>query len=139
MPRRMTSHDTSTRPGKSSQPRRLEDLEKSELIQAIKMVPDLDLVPFVASVAHSIGLNYPLKNQDDLKQLFQDRSQIVFEGHRISWKHVCKYFREEFFPVQDEQHLLSLVRIALAMRQQEFFAIPKEWKQVQNVGGKKNG
>ena len=91
-------------------------MEKLCLVEAIKLVPDLDFVAWVLHQARALKLKYPVRQPAALKPLFGGEERIRFEGHVMNWKQASSYLRKEYFPIEDEATLVRVVQIALAAR-----------------------
>lgn len=100
----------------ASYPQCLPDVEKDCLIEAIKLVPDLDFVAWVLHQARVLKLKFPVKQLAALKPLFGGEERIRFEGHVMNWKQVSSYLQKEYFPIEDEAKLIRIAQIALAAR-----------------------
>jgi hypothetical protein len=99
-----------------SYPKYLPDVEKLCLVEAIKLVPDLDFVAWVLHQARALKLKFPVRQLAALKPLFGGEERIRFEGHVMNWKQVSTYLRKEYFPIEDEATLVRIVQTALAAR-----------------------
>lgn len=97
-------------------PKCLPDVEKDCLVEAVKLVPDLDFVAWVLHQARALKLKFPVRQLAALKPLFGGEERIRFEGHVMNWKQVSSYLHKEYFPVEDEAALVRIVQIALAAR-----------------------
>jgi hypothetical protein len=86
------------------------DFDVMEL--AMGTVPEVRLCALVLKWMRAGSLQYPVKSVDEIVRAFPHK-KFVGAGHEIDAESIRKFMAPEYFPIEDEGHLLSRTYLAL--------------------------
>jgi hypothetical protein len=78
----------------------------------IGQVPELRICAYMLKHARAVGLEFPVENAKALRVLM-DRKRFKGAGHVFGPKDIERYLAKEFFPIEDEIHLVSRMYLGL--------------------------
>lgn len=109
---RETSNDPNDEQNNEQPDLQFDESDFQVLNLVIGQVPELRICAYMLKCARTVGLEYPVENAKALRVLM-DKKIFKGAGHVFGTKDIERYLAKEFFPIEDEVHLVSRMYLGL--------------------------